>query len=184
LHSTIVFLTQAVPEGRVFALDTQTLIGTGIQLLNGIILAVALNFILYKPVKRFMQNRTEKIQNKIDDSDATMTKANRLIEEYESKKENIDKERLQVLEAARLEAVDEKQVILEEARKEAARLKKRSLDSIEADKKRFKIDTRLYIIELSTLMAEKYITHNIGNEDQDKLFDDALAQLEDKKWRK
>ena len=55
-----------MPEERLFGLDSQTLIQIGIQLLNGIILAVALGYILYKPVKEFLHKRSEGIQNKID----------------------------------------------------------------------------------------------------------------------
>src|SRR5690554_160094 len=103
----IVFSAQAVPEGRVFGLDLQTLIGIGIQLLNGIILAVALGFILYKPVKEFMQRRTDRIRNNINEAKAAMTKANELIAEYDRKIKEIDKERLAILEAARLKAAEE-----------------------------------------------------------------------------
>ena len=91
MHSEIIFLAQVVPEGRVFGLDSQTLISIGIQLLNGIILAIALGFILYNPVKEFMQKRQEKIQGKIEDANETMVKANELIDEYEAKLKNIDK---------------------------------------------------------------------------------------------
>lgn len=184
MHSTIAFLAETVPDGRVFALDTQTLIGIGIQLLNGIILAVALAYILYKPVKRFMQNRAEGIQKQINESDATMAKANELIAEYNSKIKNVDIEHQKIREAARLEANGEKAVILEEARKEAERIKKRSLERIEAERKRSKIETRVYIIELATLMAEKYVAHSIDEKEQGKLFDEALAQLEETQWRK
>lgn len=183
MHSKIVFLSQAVPEGRVFGLDMQTLMGIGIQLLNGIILAVALGFILYKPVKEFMRKRTEGIQSKIDDTDAMMTKAQELIAEYDIKIKDIDKERIAILEAARFEAADESKIILEEAKKEANEIRKRSLDSVSADEKRLKEETRLYIIELASLMAEKYITQNIDNEMQDKIFEEALAQMEDAQWQ-
>ena len=64
MSSKIILLAQAVPEGRVFGLDSQTLISIGIQLFNGSILAVALAFILYNPVKDFMEKRREKIQKK------------------------------------------------------------------------------------------------------------------------
>lgn len=184
MHRMLAFIAETVPEGRVFALDTQTLINIAIQLLNGIILAVALSLILYKPVKRFMQNRTENIQKQINDSDATMAKANELIAEYTSKIKNVDKERLRVIEAARVEANEEKAIILEEARKEAERIKKRSLERIEAERKRSRIETRVYIVELATLLAEKYIAHSIDEKEQDKLFNEALAQLEETQWRK
>mgnify|MGYP001252647009 FL=1 len=98
MHSDIILLAKAIPEGRLFGLDLQTLIQIGMQLLNAIILAVALAFILYKPVKEFLDKRTNGIQGKIDDADETMAKANELIAEYEDKIKNIEKERIDILE--------------------------------------------------------------------------------------
>lgn len=183
MHNKIVFLVQTVPEGRVFGLDLQTLISIGIQLLNAIILAIALSYILYKPVKKFMQKRTDKIQNKIDEADAAMAKANELIAQYKEKLKRADKESDEILEAARLKALDESKIILEEARREAYEIKKRSMDSVLEDKERLKEETRLHIIELSSLIAQKYITQNINDETQDKLLEKAIAQLEDTKWQ-
>lgn len=183
MHNMIVFSAQAVPEGRVFGLDLQTLISIGIQLLNGIILAAALGFILYKPVKEFMQRRTDRIQSKINDADAMMAKANELIAEYDRKIKDIDQERIAILEAARLKAVDESKIILAEARKEASELKQRSLERVAEDKKRLQEETRLYIIEIASLMAQKYIAQNIDNETQEKLFTEAMAQLEEAQWQ-
>lgn len=179
----MMFLAQTVPEGRVFGLDSQTLISISIQLFNAIILAVALGYILYKPVKEFMQRRTEKIQTEIEKADATMAKANELIARYDTKLKNIDKERMEILEAARLKAADESKIILKEAKQEAYEIKKRSLESISEEKKRLKEETRLHIIELASFMAQKYITLNIDDETQDKLFEEAIAQLEDAQWQ-
>jgi F-type H+-transporting ATPase subunit b len=182
VQSQILFLTQAVPEGRVFGLDAQTLISIGIQLFNAIILAAALSFILYKPVKEFLQKRTERIQRKIDDAEETMAKANELIAEYDAKIKDIDKERMEILEVARLEAADERKKILEEAKQEAFEIKRRLMESISEDKKRLKEETRLHIIEIASLMAQKYIAQNIDDETQNKLFEEALAELEDAQW--
>lgn len=178
----IVILSQSVPEGRLFALDQQTLFGVGIQVLNGIILAVALGFILYKPVKKFLQERTESIQGKIENSESTMARAKELIAEYESKAKNIDKEYEKVLAEARIKASEERKIIIEEANQEAERIKKRSEDIIEAERERIKLETRPYIIEMATLMAQNYIAQKIDEKEQEKLFDDALAQLEEAQW--
>lgn len=179
----IVFLAQAVPEGRVFGLDMQTIFSIGIQLFNGIILAGGLSFILYKPVKEFMQKRTDRIQTSIDDADATMARANELINEYDLKIKDIDQERIEILEAARLKALDEAKIILEEARLEARKIKKRSLDSIAEDKKRLKEETRLHIIELASLMAQKYVKDKMDDEARDQLFDEIIGQLEESQWQ-
>lgn len=183
MHSEMILLSQIVPEGRVFGMDMQTLISIGIQLINGIILAVALSFILYIPVKTFLRKRSEGIQNKIDESEATMVKANELIVEYDAKIKDIDKERIKILEDARLKAADESKTILEKAKEEAIEIKKRSLESVSADKKRLKEEARIHIIELASLMAEKYIAQNIDDELQDKLYEETLAQLEETQWQ-
>ncbi|WP_253288902.1 ATP synthase F0 subunit B [Amphibacillus sp. MSJ-3] len=179
----IVLLAQNVPEGRVFGLDMQTIVSIGIQLFNGIILAVALSYILYKPVKEFMRKRTEKIQGKINDADSTMAKANELITEYDQKIKDINKERIEILEAARLEAADESKIILAEARKEAQAVKERSLESVSKERKRLQEESRLYIIELASLMAKEYISENIDDSAQEKIFEETLARLEDTQWQ-
>lgn len=178
----MIFLAQTVPEGRVFGLDMQTLISIGIQLFNGIILAIALTYILYKPVKEFLDKRTESIKSRMDEAEKAMAKANELIAKYNEKLKNIDKESMEILEAARLEAVSESKKILDEARQEAYEIKRRSLESVEEYKKRLKEETRLYIIEIASLMAQKFISQNIDDQVQDMLFEEALAQLEDAKW--
>lgn len=182
-NSIIVFLAQAVPEGRVFGLDMQTFISAAIQLLNAIILALVLTKILYKPVKEFMQKRSDKIKSKMDNADATMAKAQELIAEYDEKIRKIDKERAEILESARLQAEEEYKKILEEAKQEAREIKKRSMESAAEEKKRLKEETRLYIVEIASLMAYKFIQQNIDEKMQEKLFEEAMARLEDSQWQ-
>jgi F-type H+-transporting ATPase subunit b len=184
LHGIIIRLAQAGADERVFALDQQTLIQIGIQILNGIILAVALGLILYNPVRKYMANRTNSIQTKIDNSETMMTKAQELIAEYEFKLANIDKEYEKVLEDGRMKAAAEEKIIIEEARQEAERIKKDALESGSIERERVRLETRPYIIELATLMAEKYLTDSIDKEAQEKLYDEVLSELEDARWRR
>lgn len=183
MHNKIILLAQAIPDERVFGLDSQTFFHILIQLFNALVLAAALTFILYKPVKRFMSKRSDAIQGKMENADAAMVRANELIAEYENKINEIEKERLETLEAARNKASEETKAILEEARREARELKKRSLEIVEADKKRLMEETRIYIIEMSHLIAQKYVAQNIDAQTQDKLFEDMIAQLEDVQWQ-
>jgi F-type H+-transporting ATPase subunit b len=176
-------LAQVLPEGRVFGLDSQTVISIGIQLFNGIFLAVVLRLILYKPVKEFMRKRSEGIQQKMNEADATMVKAQELISQYELKINEIEKERTEILEIARLKSIDEGKLILEDARREASEIKKRSSESVLADKKRLQEETRFHIIELASLIAEKYITLNMDDKTQDTIFEETLAQMEATPWQ-
>lgn len=171
-----------MPDGRVFGLDSQTLIQIGIQLLNAILLAAALGYLLYNPVKEFMQKRTDRIQKQMDDAEAAKARAEELIAEYKQKLSEIDREREEILEAARLRAAEERKAIIAEAKQEALEQKQRVSESIAAQKERLKEEARLYIIEAASLMAEKYIAQTIDDQIQDKLFAEALAQLEEAQW--
>ncbi len=174
---------QAASAGRVFALDSQTLIGIAIQLINAVILAVVLGFMLYNPVKDFMRKRTERIQAQRDEADAALAKANNLIAEYDSRLKNIEDERTRMLEAARLEAADESKTILAEAKQEADKIRERSLAAVSEYRKRLQEETRLYIIETASLMAQKFVAEAIDDETQDRLFEEALSELEDAQWQ-
>lgn len=183
MNHAVIFLASAVPEGRVFGLDSQTLIQVGLHLLNGAILAIALTFILYKPVKDFMQRRSEKIRGEMEEAAAAMAKANALIAEYETRMARIQQERSEILEAARQQAEEEGRAILEDAQEEAGEVKKRALESIAEDKKRLWEEVRLQAIDLSCLIAERYVTVSMDDQAQKQYFDQVLAQLEETQWR-
>lgn len=151
----LLLLAQALPQGRVFGLDTQTLFDIGMQLLNGIILAVVLGKILYKPVMEILEKRKEIIQTKINDSDAAKAEAQGLIREYEDKLRSIDEERQAVLAEARQRGEEEGQDIVDEAREEAALIRRRTTEMVISERERLEDETRLYIIELATAVAEK-----------------------------
>lgn len=182
MQNMMLYLAQNTPDGRVFGLDQQALISMLIQLLNGVILAVALGFILYKPLKKFMQNKTEKIQGKIDNAEATMAKARELIDEYNEKLSQIQVTSEEIIEEARQKAAAESRAIIESATQEAQEIRKRTLESIEEDKRRLKEESRLYIIELAFLIAQKYVAQNMEEETQERLFEEAVSELEDAQW--
>lgn len=179
----LIFLAQTVPEGRLFGLDSQTLIQIGIQLLNAIILAGGLGYLLYNPVKEFMQKRADRIQNRMDEAEQAKARAEQLIAEYKEKLKEIDQERLEILEAARFQAVEESKAILAEAKFEADEIKRKASESIAAQRERLKEESRLYIIEAASLITEKYIARTIDDAVQDQLFEEAMAQLEEAQWQ-
>lgn len=182
MNKLIILSTQAVPEGRVFGLDAQTLIQIGFQLFNGIVLSVILTYLLYKPVKEFMQKRTNRIQNSRDEAEETMAKATALIAEYETKITEIENERTEILESARVEANEQRKLILDEAGQEANKLKEQAIVKVAADKERLREESRLHIIELSSVIAEKYLAANLDDKAQADYFEDMIAQLEESPW--
>jgi len=179
----MIFFLSAVPEGRLFGLDLQTLISTAIQLFNVSLLAVVLSWLLYKPVRRFLRGRSEHIAAQFARAELDMEQAAALKVEYETKLEDIELERNRVLDEAYKLAADKSRQIVDDARREAAAVRERSAEEIRKERERVGEEIRQQIIEVASAMAEKFVAHAIDQETQDRLFDEAMAELEGIAWQ-
>jgi len=176
-------LLTAIPDGRVFGLDQQMLISTGIQLFNAALLAVALSYILYKPIRNFLRKRAEGISAQAQRAEDDIAKAGELKEKYQKMLEGIEEERASILASAHQHAVEKNRRLLSEVQEEISAVKKRATEDIEAERERANDDIRLHIIEVASLMAEKYVRHAMDAETQDRLFAEAIVELEENAWQ-
>jgi len=170
-------------EGRIFGLDTQMLISIGTQLLNACILAAVLTFILYKPVRKFLQNRTEKIKEQFSSAAESKERADALRSEYEKKLAALEIERIEILESAHKQAAEKNRLRLLDAEKEAAYAKEQAASEIHERRERAGEELRTYIIETATALAGKFISHAIDDDTKNRLFDETIASLEDSAWK-
>lgn len=173
----------SAPEPRLFGLDTQTFIQVGANLVNVAILAVILALVLYKPVRNFLRKRTDKIQGQLSQAADEMEKAAELRTQYEQKIEEVQREREEILSEARKLASDTSQRLVTEAKKEADAIRARATANVEMEWERAETDMRTAIIEISSVMAEKFVTLAINKETHDKLFDETIADLGGMIWR-
>ena len=74
-------------------------------------------------------------------------------------------------------------VDIEEAKKEAEAIKSRAMLDIQREQDKAKEDIRLQIIEVSSLVASKFISENINQAEQNKLVDQVIADLGEVKWQ-
>ena len=89
---------------RILGFDSQTVIQLIIQLFNTSLLSFLLYIILYKPVTKFLNNRTTRIENSIKKAQNSLTEAQKMKEFYEEKLEIITEERDKIIEDARIRA--------------------------------------------------------------------------------
>ena len=164
--------------GRVFGLDQDTLIEIGIYLINAIIFAVALTYFLYKPVKKFMAKRADGIKTLMDGAADSAAQAEGLKALYEQKLHDVEGERLKILESAHELAAEKSRKLLRESESEAAGMKERAAAEIRAERERAAEEIRVHIIDVASAMAEKFMIRAIDGEARDRLFDEALAELE------
>lgn len=168
--------------GTIIDFGPEMLGNLALQLVNTLIIIGILAYILYKPVKEFMQKRTDSIEGQLNDASTKQKEATELKALYEQKLKNIEVERGEILESARRRALEQESHIIEEAQKEAQVLRNRAKTDIEREKQKVKDDMRGQIVEISTLIATRYVESAINEEAQNKLLDEVISDLGDATW--
>jgi len=172
-----------VPPGRVFDVDAQTLIQIIANIINVVVLAAFVSFLLYKPVRDILNKRTSRIQGQLIQAEEELEKATELRQKYEQKMEEVEREREDILSEARKVAADSSRRLVAEAKKEADTIKERAAANVEAEWERAENDMRTAIIDVSAVMAEKFVSLAINKETHDRLFDETISDLEGMTWR-
>ena len=178
LNQGFMFLLSAEPVPRLFGLDQQTFLQVFPHLLNFILLAILMTYILYKPVRAFLHERADRIAKELDEAEATRAAAVNLKEQYEQRLKDIEIERTAILDDARKQAMERRNRDMAETKKEMDALKVRADIEIAAELARVKDQVEQSIVELSSEMAGKLLGVSIDPGMHSRLYDEAMAELE------
>ena len=173
----------SVPEGRVFDVDQQTIIQIVFNIVNVGALAAFLAYLLYRPVRNVLNKRTSRIQGQLLQAEEELAKATELKHKYEQKMEEVEREREEILSEARKVAADSSRRLLADAKKEADTIRERAAANVEMEWERAENDMRTAIIDVSAVMANKFVSLAINKETHDRLFEETISDLEGMTWR-
>jgi len=173
----------AVPDGRLFGVDSQTIIQIAATIINVCVLAFILSKVLYNPVSEFLRKRTNRIVEQLKEAKDDAEKASALKLEYEQKMQNVERECEELLEEARKSAAESTRLIIAEAKEEATAIKDRASANVEQEWARAQDEMRIAIIEVASAMTEKFVARVMDEETQNNLFATTMAELEGKTWR-
>lgn len=174
--------TMLLTDGHTFELNAQLISDVIIQAIAIFLLFFFLSNVLFEPVKKVLANRTEKIKNDIDSAAKDKEEAAALKAEYDGKLKSIEKERDEILAAARKKAQKREAEIVEEANAEAARILQRANQEIELEKSKVSDEMRKEIVKVATAMAAKIIEQQIDESKQDALIEDTLKEMGGSTW--
>ncbi|MDE6433754.1 MAG: F0F1 ATP synthase subunit B [Lachnospiraceae bacterium] len=146
------------------------------------ILFFFLSNVLFEPVKKVLANRTEKIKNDIESASKDKEDAAALKAEYDEKLKSVEKEKEEILSAARKKAQKREAEIVDEANAEAARIIARANQEIELEKSKVSDEMRKEIVRVATAMAAKIIEQQIDESKQDALIEDTLKEMGGSTW--
>src|SRR3954470_15257310 len=133
------------------------------------------------PVQRMIDERRDRIREALDEADKARQEARELRELTHQEREEAKAERERILEDSRRQG----QAQLEQARSQADEDLKRRLEEnrreIEAENRRLAEQIRRDVIELTLLAAEKVTGKSLDADDQRRLIDETIAEVDVKK---
>lgn len=147
------------------------------RILNFLIVALGLFFILRKPLRMLMAKRREGIENAIKEAEEARAEAKRLREDYERRTAELGKE----LETMKAQAKSDQEALRVRLLKEGTESAERILDharlTIDQETKKAEQQLRSRAALLALELAEKSLERELGPEDQRRFLRDYIHKV-------
>ena len=147
-----------------------------LHLLNFTVLFAILYFLLYKPVKKFMEQRTEYYKKLDDEAKAKLADAENTKKEYQSRLEHADAEIAEKKQAAHAAAEAAGAESLRRAEDAAEKLLSDARDRIAAEHTKMLRDAEREITDMVADAAEKLVMQSTTAEAFDQFLDAAGSE--------
>ena len=151
-----------------------------IQIGAFVVLLIAVFFLGYKPIKKMVAKRREKVSKMIEDAEEKQ----RIATEAAAKKEATilagKEEASHIIELAKKQAEAERTAIINEAEAQAALRRKKADEEIEAAKEASKQEIREHIVDVALAASSQVLGREVSKEDNQALLDDFLDGIEGK----
>jgi F-type H+-transporting ATPase subunit b len=147
------------------------------RIINFGVLAVALVFLLKKPIANGLRSRREGIRDQLDNLEKQKQDAERELAEYKEKFGRLDQEVEKIVAEYVEQGEAAKAKILEEAKASAEKLREQAKKNIEHEFQAAKQQLKAEMAEQAVTMAEEIIKKNIQNEDQNRIIDEYLTKV-------
>jgi F-type H+-transporting ATPase subunit b len=163
----------ASDEGGFISLDKSLII----QAVNFIILLVLLTKLLYKPLMKKMDERTQAIQKSLDEAQAARAAAQKERDDFAAKIQAAHGEAQAIRAEALKEAGEEQRRLVDAAKAEAARLVADTRQELEQDVRRARQELRQEVADLAIAVSEQLIKKSLNDSDHRRIVDDAIARM-------
>lgn len=182
MNPQYVVLGAVETASRIIEFTPKTGFEWSVQIINLFVIIGILSYLLFKPVGKFLQDRSNKIKDQIESATTQNVAAEALRKEYETKLATIEQQATDILREARTKAKKNEQDIISEARTEAEEIKKRSRIEIELEQERVKDQMKKEMIEVATMMASQFVAANMDATKQTEMIDQIISEAGDVQW--
>ena len=149
-----------------------------VQLFAFIILIIVVTKFAYKPVRKYLDRRSELLNSEKKETESLNQKAKENILESEKKLAEVRDNVSKIIDDAREKAKLEKENILKEANQEANKVKTNAYKAIEEEKSKAKQEIKEDIVDVAFTMTSKLLEREVSDEDNKKIVDDFVKELD------
>ena len=149
------------------------------NIINLIVLYLAMKKFLIGPVTRIMEQRRQVIEGGLENARKREEEAGALKEQYEAALGSAKEESRKILEESKRTAKEEEERILREANKKAMELMEKSQENLELQKEQMLGEMQSQVAQLAMAAAGKVLGAKAGAQEDLNLYDQFLSKAGD-----
>lgn len=145
-----------------------------------VVLFVGLTFLLYKPVKKFMDKRRQDIAEEIAQAEKIKEEAEAKVEEEQEKVARLTEEvkgRVAELEEEKIVAQSEREALLAQARLDAEKIKVDAQREANEERQKAVQNAKNDVADLAVNVAKAILEREITAKDDEKLIDECIKDM-------
>ncbi len=147
------------------------------SLLNLVIIFLIAKFLLYKPVKKMLQNRQKTIEDSYKRAEDAENEALEHKEAYEKRLEEAKGEANDIINSAVVTAQAREKEIISSAKEESLHIIAQAKENAELEMKKAEATIKGEIVDVSTKLTEKLLEREINEKDHSDLIDSFIDEI-------
>lgn len=152
-------------------------VGVGYMLINFVVLLFILNKLIFKPLSARHKARSERIEQELDRATKAREEAEALLKKSEERFASIEKESIEILDAARNKAEHTRRRLVEKANKDAEAIREGARQFAARNAARVRAEIEAEVAARAVEKAEATIRAQFGAQDQARLVDAYIREV-------
>ena len=149
------------------------------SILNFVLILAVIFYFARKPMAEYLEQRRQGIQRNLEDSAKLLADAEAKLQDWNQRAGRLDAELAEIRETSRRIAEEEREAILAQARANAERIQHDARVAVDQELLRARRTLAAEAGELAIELAAQLISNQVTDEDQRRLFDEFLSEVED-----
>ncbi|WP_350343527.1 F0F1 ATP synthase subunit B [Proteinivorax tanatarense] len=145
--------------------------------INVIIIYLLLRWLLFKPVNKVLDDRSQRIKRDIETAEAKRKDAEQTQKEFEEKMAKASEKAQSIIDEAVKKGQEKQEELIEEGKKEHNKLLKRARHEIELERNKAIAQLKDEISTMSINVAEKIVKHSMSTEESNRLVSEVIEGM-------